>query len=203
MTRAETLLAYFDANQVKYELVEGRVKLTGARGVPAEVIAQARQVRDAIAGLLMGRIKAPLADNVSAPPDQTTPQAEGRQFFRRLANERNLAAERRGECDRYCACQSLAQAQWRERGTGRLSWICDDCLDPATVSGPIIPPRSWGSRQKPAPPAIELRHVRPPDESARDRWWEEPVHGWADGRLVLRNMIRDACVEIELRSDPA
>ena len=203
MTSAESLLAYFDANDVKCELVDGRVRLTGARRVPADVIARARRSRDEIASLIASRRDCRQQGNCRPRPLEKHVPPEARALSQQLANERNLAAERRGGCDRYCACQSLARLQWRDRRTGRLLWICDDCLDPATVSGPIISSRSWNTRRKPAPPAIELRHVRPPDECVRDRWWEQPVHGWADGRLILRNMIRDACVEIELRSTPA
>jgi hypothetical protein len=201
MTKAESLLAYFDANQVKCELIEGRVKLTGARRVPAEVISRARQSRDDIARLLASRSKANLPSDSSLKAEKRKPQVEGRPFSQRLANERNFAAEGRGECDRYCACLLLAQSQWRDRNTGKLLWICDDCLDPSAVSGPIILQRSSSRKQKVSSPPLELKHVERPVEQARDQWWREPVQVLIDGRLFLHNMARDECVEIELRRD--
>jgi hypothetical protein len=201
MTQAESLLAYFDSNQVKYELVEGRVKLTGARRVPAEVLARARQSREDIAKLLASRSKAPLSSYRPSQAEERKSQVEGRPLWQRLANERNLAAEGRGGCDRYCACQLLAQSQWRDRRTGKLYWICDDCLDPSAVSGPIILQRSYNSKQKAPPPAIELKHIERPVEQTRDQWWREPVQGCDGGRFIVHNMARDECVEIELRRD--
>jgi hypothetical protein len=202
MTHAESLLAYFDANQVKYELVEGRVKLTGARRVPAAVLARARQSKDDIAKLLASRSKVPLALHSRSQAEETKPQVEGRPFWQKLANECNLAAEGRGDCDRYCACQGLAQSQWRDRKTGKLHWICDGCLDPSAISGPIILQRTHSPKQKAPLPAIELKHIEHPVEQARDQWWREPVQGCVGGKFILHNMARDEWVEIELRSDP-
>ena len=201
MTQAESLLAYFDANQVNYELVEGRVKLTGASRVPAKVLARARQSKDDIAKLLASRCKAPLSSYRASQAKESKPQVEGRPFWQKLANERNLAAEGRGGCDRYCACQGLAQSQWRDRRTGKLLWICDDCLAHSAVSGPIILQRTYSPKHKAPPPSIELKHVKRPDEQARDQWWREPVQGCEGGRFILHNMARDECVEIELRRD--
>ena len=201
MTQAECLLAYFDANQVKYELVDGRVKLTGARRIPAEVIARARQSKDDIAKLLVSRGKVTPANNNSIEAGDRYAPVEDRAFLQRLANERNLAAEARGGSDRYCACQRLSQSQWRDRKTGKLLWICDDCLDPRVVSGPIILQRAYSARQKAAPAPIELKHVPSSAEHARDQWWTEAVQGFAEGRIILRNMAREECVEIDLRRD--
>ena len=201
MTQAERLLAYFDANQVKYELVDGRVKLIGASGVPAEVIAQARQSKDDIAKLLVSHGKVTPANNNSIEAGDRYAPVEDRAFLQRLANERNLAAEARGVSDRYCACQRHSSSQWRDRKTGKLLWICDDCLDPAAVSGPIVLHRIYATRQKAAQPPIELKHVPPPAEHARDQWWTEAVQGFAEGRIILRNMAREECVEIDLRRD--
>jgi hypothetical protein len=201
VTKAECLLAYFDANQVNYELVDGRVKLTGALRVPAEMIAQARQAKDDIAKLLISRIKETLANNNSFRMVDKYAPVKDRALLQKVANERNLAAEARGGCDRYCACQRLSSSQWRDRKTGKLIWICDDCLDPTTVSGPVILQRTYNNRQKSIPPPMELKHVPPPAEHARDQWWTEFVQDFAEGRIILRNITRDECVEIELRSD--
>jgi len=201
MTQAECLLAYFDANDVKYELVDGRVKLTGARRVPAEMIARARQSRDDIARLLARRARETPVNNNTLGAGERYASIEDCAFWQKLANERNLAAEARGGCDRYCACQRLSQSQWRDRKTGKLLWICDDCLEPHLVSGPIILQRAYSTRQKAAPPPIELKHVPPPDERPRDEWWTETVQGWAEGKIILQNMARGECVEIDLRRD--
>lgn len=201
MTEAECLLAYFDANQVKYELVDGRVKLTGASDVPAEVIARARQSKDEIAKLLVSRGKVTPANNNSIEAVDRYAPVEDRAFWQKVANERNLAAEARGGSNRYCACQRYSSTQWRDRKTGKLLWICDDCLDPAAVSGPIVLHQTYATRQKAALSPIELKHVPPPAEHARDQWWTEAVLGFADGRIIIQNMARDECVDIDLRSD--
>jgi len=91
--------------------------------------------------------------------------------------------------DFFCACGKLAcfGVGWSLRVPGGALWYCAECrpsrAEVVAVAGGFGDPSS--------------RHDGKP---ARDRWWEEPVSGWHEGRLVIRNMVNGVETTIDLRS---
>ena len=113
---------------------DGDLQLTGAD--PTEI--QPAYLRR------LGEIKGEIIDFLSA--EKTKEAAERKRFVNsddwvwpkdlsyalRAANQKNVAAEARGQSDRFCICGLLAHSSW-PTNKGNV-WLCDDCRETG-VSG--------------------------------------------------------------------
>jgi hypothetical protein len=120
-----------------------------------------------------------------------------------FANRMNREAEDAGLTSRWCACGSLASTAWHV--AGRQTWRCDDCGHPDDADPPAAASRKQKNPAKAAKPVIKIDSKWTPDPAPEPsmEWWTAPVEGWADGRLVIRNMAEAAITDVDLKSGEA
>jgi hypothetical protein len=87
---------------------------------------------------------------------------------------------------RRCTCGEPAHfcEGWSLRGPGGARWYCAECRPSSEAVLDVA-----GGLGEPSAPHVEV-HAD---------WWRQPVEGWAEGRLVIRNMVSGVETIIDLR----